>query len=158
MGNAFFFVLIEQHSPSNFCHSKFHTQCRLGFLEMKQRVGLTQHTYPVLGTYVFQGETRYNQITSMLFYFLDDVRVDRFSLEVMNLRFPCLYFIVFPEHICSAGNHICPTEECRPQAKFAFNYICRDRSRRGVSLQLASSAVMLSEESYLYNCFCQTGH
>lgn len=59
MESAFFSVLTEQHSPSNFCHLRFHTQCHSGFLEMKQRVGLTLHTYLVLGTYVFQGETRY---------------------------------------------------------------------------------------------------
>ncbi|CAD6223821.1 unnamed protein product [Miscanthus lutarioriparius] len=58
MESAYFSVLTEQHSPSSFCHLKFHTQCHLDFLEMKLRVGLTQHTYPTLGSYVFQGETR----------------------------------------------------------------------------------------------------
>jgi hypothetical protein len=59
MGNAFSSVLTEQHSPSSSCHLRCHIRCHSGFLEMKQRVGLTLHTYLVVGTYVFQGETRY---------------------------------------------------------------------------------------------------
>ena len=103
MESAFFSVLTEQHSPSNFCHSKFHTQCHLGFLEMKQRVGLTQRTYPMLGTYVFQGETRYNYTTLMLFYYWQHRGVFIHLPEVMNLRFPCLYFIVFPKQSVVQG-------------------------------------------------------
>ena len=59
MGSAFSSVLTEQHSPSSSYHLRFHIRCHSGFLEMKQRVGLTLHTYLAVGTYVFQGETRY---------------------------------------------------------------------------------------------------
>jgi hypothetical protein len=59
MGSAFSSVLTERHSPSSSCHLRCRIRCHLGFLEMKQRVGLTLHTYLVVGTYVFQGETRY---------------------------------------------------------------------------------------------------
>ena len=59
MGSAFSSVLTEQHSPSSSCHLRFHIRCHSGFLETKQRVGLTLHTYLMVGTYVFQGETRY---------------------------------------------------------------------------------------------------
>jgi hypothetical protein len=67
MESAYFSVLTEQHLPSSFCHLKFHTQCHLDFLEMKLMVGLTQRTCPTLGTYEFQGETRYDDI--ILIYF-----------------------------------------------------------------------------------------
>jgi hypothetical protein len=86
MESAYFSVLTEQHSPSSFCHLKFHTQCHLDFLEMKLRVGLTQHTYPTLGTYVFQGETRYDDIILMLFYYLDNIGMF-INAALKHLRF-----------------------------------------------------------------------
>ena len=65
-----------------------------------------------------------------------------------------LVFHHLSKTICSAGNHICPTEESRCKANFVVNYICRDRSRRGASLQIALSIVTLNEESYICNlCF-----
>jgi len=86
MESAYFSVLTEQHSPSSFFHLKFHTQCHLDFLEMKLRVGLTQHTYPTLGTYVFQGETRYDDIILMLFYYLDNIGMF-INAALKHLRF-----------------------------------------------------------------------
>jgi hypothetical protein len=89
---AYFSVLTEQHSPSSFCHLKSRTQCHLDFLEMKLRVGLTQHTYPTLGTYVFQGETRYDDIILMLFYYLDNIRMFiNAAFKHLRFRFVCIF-------------------------------------------------------------------
>lgn len=93
MESASFSVLTKQHSPSSFCHLKFHTQCHLDFLEMKQKVGLTQHTYRKLEIYVFQGETRYNGIILMLFYCIDNIRMF-INATLRHLRFRFVY--LFP--------------------------------------------------------------
>jgi len=70
----------------------YYAQCHLDFLEMKLRVGLTQHTYPTLGTYVFQGETRYDDIILMLFYYLNNIGMFRnAALKHLRFQFVCIF-------------------------------------------------------------------